>query len=38
MSDTWTIGELAEHAAHALRAGAPVKYRKVVGIRLNPTE
>ncbi|MFC4007690.1 MerR family transcriptional regulator [Nonomuraea purpurea] len=23
MSDTWTIGELAEHAARALRAGAP---------------
>ncbi|MFI6177041.1 helix-turn-helix domain-containing protein [Nonomuraea sp. NPDC051191] len=37
MSDTWTIGELAEHAAHALRAGAqPVngRVRDVPGERL----
>ncbi|MFI7418133.1 helix-turn-helix domain-containing protein [Nonomuraea sp. NPDC049684] len=37
MSDTWTIGELAEHAARALRAGAqPVngRVRDVPGVRL----
>ncbi|MFI9590739.1 helix-turn-helix domain-containing protein [Nonomuraea sp. NPDC052265] len=37
MSDTWTIGELAEHAARALRAGAqPVngRVRDVPGERL----
>ncbi|MEU1720860.1 helix-turn-helix domain-containing protein [Nonomuraea sp. NPDC005692] len=37
MSDTWTIGELAEHAAQALRAGAqPVngRVRDVPGERL----
>ncbi|MGW4800717.1 helix-turn-helix domain-containing protein [Nonomuraea sp. NPDC004297] len=38
MSDTWTIGELAEHAARALRAGAPPpangRVRDVPGERL----
>ncbi|MFC7587562.1 helix-turn-helix domain-containing protein [Nonomuraea antimicrobica] len=38
MSDTWTIGELAEHAARALRAGAPPpangRVRDVPGARL----
>jgi DNA-binding transcriptional MerR regulator len=37
MSDTWSIGELAEHAAHELRAGAqPVngRVRDVPGERL----
>ncbi|MGR6921650.1 MerR family transcriptional regulator [[Actinomadura] parvosata] len=38
MSDTWTIGELAEHAARALRAGAPAppngRVRDVPGERL----
>jgi DNA-binding transcriptional MerR regulator len=38
MSDTWTIGELAEHAARALRAGAPApvngRVRDVPGARL----
>ncbi|WP_245642622.1 helix-turn-helix domain-containing protein [Nonomuraea candida] len=38
MSDTWTIGELAEHAARALRAGAPPpasgRVREVPGERL----
>ncbi|MFC6374114.1 MerR family transcriptional regulator, partial [Nonomuraea thailandensis] len=38
MSDTWTIGELAEHAARALRAGAPSppngRVRDVPGERL----
>ncbi|UBU16798.1 helix-turn-helix domain-containing protein [Nonomuraea gerenzanensis] len=38
MSDTWTIGELSEHAARALRAGAPApvngRVRDVPGERL----
>jgi DNA-binding transcriptional MerR regulator len=37
MSDTWTIGELAEHAARALRDGAPPangRVRDVPGERL----
>ncbi|MEV0615978.1 helix-turn-helix domain-containing protein [Nonomuraea sp. NPDC050404] len=38
MSDTWTIGELAEHAARALRAGASTpasgRVREVPGERL----